>query len=170
MQTSLVVSGACAIMLAVAGGVVTEIGPWYRSLRKPRWQPPDWLFGPAWTLILGMAAWSASLGWDNAGSEGRRSVVLGLFIANAILHFVWSPLFFKFRRPDWALAEVGFLWLSIVVPIIYLAPISALASWLLIPYLVWVTFASRLNLEIVRMNKPFTGRRPHASPLSGRHG
>ena len=159
MQTSLIVSGVAALVLTGAGGLVTEIGPWYRMLRKPRWQPPDWLFGPAWTIILGLAAWSASLGWESAPTAGWRAAIVALFVANAVFHFTWSPLFFKFRRPDWALAEVGFLWASILALIVVLAPFSPLASALLVPYLAWVTFASRLNLEIVRLNGPFTASR-----------
>jgi benzodiazapine receptor len=65
---------------------------------------------------------------------------------------LWSPLFFNLKRPDWALIEVPFLWLSIVALILGMAPFSALASWLLVPYLLWVSFAAFLNLTIVRLN------------------
>ena len=155
MNTSLIVSGLAAVALAVGGGLLTEVGPWYRALRKPSWQPPDWLFGPAWTVILGLAAWSASLGWEAAQSGGERAVVVGLFGANALFHLLWSPLFFKFRRPDWALAEVVFLWASLVALVAWLGPRAPLAAWLLVPYLLWVTFAAWLNLTIVRLNAPF---------------
>jgi tryptophan-rich sensory protein len=151
---SLIVAGLGAVAMALAGGLLTEIGPWYRALRKPSWQPPDWLFGPAWTLILGLEAWSASLGWDHA-DPAQRPLVVGLFAINAALHVLWSPLFFKLRRPDWALLEVPLLWLSIAALIIALAPISPLASALLAPYLCWVTFATWLNYTIVRLNRPF---------------
>ncbi len=154
---SLIVAGLVAVVVTLAGGLLTEIGPWYRGLRKPSWQPPDWLFGPAWTLILALAAWSASLGWDAATPE-QRPMVVGLFLLNATLHFLWSPLFFKLRRPDWALIEVPLLWLSILALIVALAPISTLASVLLTPYILWVTFAAYLNLTIVRLNGPFSAR------------
>ena len=78
-----------------------------------------------------------------------------LFLANGALNLIWSPLFFRWRRPDWALYEVPLLWLSILVPMIVLAPINSLASLLLLPYLLWVSFASYLNLTIVRLNRPF---------------
>src|SRR3954454_1414579 len=135
MTWTLLVSGLCAVLLAGAGGLLTEIGPWYFALRKPSWQPPDWLFGPAWTLILGLAAWSAALAWDAAAGPGERTMVVVLFALNGLFHLLWSPLFFKFRRPDWALAEVPFLFLSIAVLMVALAPISRLASLLLAPYL-----------------------------------
>lgn len=151
----LIVAGLGAVALSAAGGLLTDIGPWYDALRKPPWQPPDWLFGPAWTLILGLAAWSAALGWTASTSPGQCALVVTLFGLNALFHLLWSPLFFKFRRPDWALAEVPLLWLSILTLIIVLAPISTLAAWLLAPYLAWVAFAAWLNLTIVRLNRPF---------------
>ncbi len=150
----LIVAGGFALLLGAAGGVLTKIGPWYRELRKPSWQPPDWLFGPAWTLILALAAWSAALGWIRADGSQRTAVVI-LFGLNAVFHLLWSPLFFTLQRPDWALAEVSLLWLSILALVIVLAPISMLASSLMAPYLLWVSFASFLNWRIVQLNRPF---------------
>jgi tryptophan-rich sensory protein len=69
---------------------------------------------------------------------------------------LWTPLFFNLRRPDWALIEVVFLWLSVAALIIGLAPYSSQASWLLVPYLLWVSFAGYLTLKIVRLNRPFS--------------
>jgi tryptophan-rich sensory protein len=79
--------------------------------------------------------------------------ILVLFGINILLHMLWSPLFFNLRRPDWALIEVPFLWLSIVALMLGLAPISSASVWLLTPYLLWVTFAAFLNWTIVRMNR-----------------
>ena len=155
MHWSLIVALLGAIALAGAGGLATQIGPWYRNLRKPSWQPPDWLFGPAWTVILGLAAWSASLAWDAAPDAGLRTKVVVLFGVNALFHFAWSPLFFRWHRPDWALYEVTFLWTSVLALVIGTAPLSPLASWLVVPYLAWVTFAAYLNLTVVRLNRPF---------------
>nr|WP_314446160.1 TspO/MBR family protein [uncultured Sphingomonas sp.] len=152
MSTPVIVSFGVALFLGIAGGLLTEVGPWYRSLRKPRLNPPDWLFGPAWTLILGLAAWSATIAWDAAAGDEQRRVVLLLFGANALLHLLWSPLFFKWKRPDWALAEVVFLWASLVALVVGLAPISHKASLLILPYLLWVSFAAWLNWQIVRLN------------------
>jgi len=149
------VSGGIAILLGVAGGLLTTIGPWYRNLRKPRLQPPDWLFGPAWTIILGLAAYSAGLAWNAAAAPEMRARVVILFGINALCHLLWSPLFFKFRRPDWSLIEVVFLWVSLVALVIGLAPISQTASLLILPYLAWVSFAAWLNWTIVRLNGPF---------------
>ena len=158
MLTPLIVAGLAALVLTAAGGLLTEIGPWYRQLRKPSWQPPDWAFGPAWTLILALAAWSAALAWTTAPTPGARITVLILYSLNGLFHLIWSPLFFKFKRPDWALFEVPLLWLSILAPMIVVAPFAPLASWMLLPYLLWVSFAAYLNLTIVRLNGPFTVR------------
>ena len=155
MWIPIIIAAGGAILLGAVGGLMTPIGPWYRNLRKPGLQPPDWLFGPAWTIILGLAAWSAVIAW-NAAADGaaRRSVVI-LFVTNAVCHLLWSPLFFKLRRPDWALVEVVFLWGSLVALVVGLWPISHQASLLITPYLLWVSFASWLNSAIVRLNRPF---------------
>ena len=148
-----------AVILGGAGGLLTTIGPWYRALKKPPWQPPDWLFGPAWTLILGLAAWAAVLAWHGAGDDAGRTAVIILYGVNFVGHFLWSPLFFNWRRPDWALIEVVFLWASVLALCIGLRQYSVLASWLIVPYFIWVSFAAMLNLYIVRLNGPFTGAR-----------
>ncbi len=144
-----------AVILGGAGGLLTTIGPWYRALKKPPWQPPDWLFGPAWTLILGLAAWAAVLAWNGAVDDAGRTAIIVLYGVNFVFHFFWSPLFFNFRRPDWALIEVVFLWGSVLALCVALRQFSVLASWLIVPYFVWVSFAAILNLFIVRLNAPF---------------
>lgn len=151
----LYVSGASAIALLVVGGLATPIGDWYKNLRKPSFQPPNWLFGPAWTIILGLAAWSAALAWTAAPDSASRTSVVILFAVNALFHFLWSPLFFALKRPDWALVEVVFLWGSLVALLVGLAPLSTLAAALIVPYFLWVSFAAVLNLAIVRLNAPF---------------
>lgn len=150
--------GAVLWGLVVAGGgaVLTDLTPWYRNLIKPSWQPPDWLFGPAWSVILTLASVSAYLAWRDSPDGGSRIMVACLFLANGVFNLLWSPLFFRMRRPDWALYEVPFLWLSVLAPMILLAPINRYSSLLLAPYLIWVSFASFLNLTIVRLNAPFT--------------
>jgi len=155
MTVTIIVAAVLALALAAAGGLLTDVGPWYRNLRKPRLQPPDWLFGPAWTLILGMAAAAGVLAWHHAPDSGARLRIAILFATNFIFHLLWSPLFFTWKRPDWAFVEVFFLWFSILALVIGLAPYSATASWLVVPYLAWVTFAAWLNWTIVHLNKPF---------------
>jgi tryptophan-rich sensory protein len=146
---------AAAFAVAGVGALITELGPWYYGLRKPSWQPPDWLFGPAWTVIFSLIALAGILAWQRAPDAAARRRVIWFFGLNAALNILWSGLFFRLHRPDWALIEVAFLWLSIVVLIWIPASYSRGASWLLVPYLAWVTFAALLNLAVVRLNYPF---------------
>jgi translocator protein len=153
----ILVAAGVALLVAILGGLATDVGPWYRALQKPAWTPPDWLFGPAWTLIYALAALSAVEAWRAAaGSPARRRAIIGLFVANGALNVLWSVLFFAQRRPDWALFGVALLWLSIFSIIVMLGqrPPRRPAA-LMVPYLAWVTFAALLNLAVVRMNPPF---------------
>jgi benzodiazapine receptor len=155
-----VIAAAWAVVTAGTGALITELGPWYRALRKPAWQPPDWLFGPAWTLIFLCAALAGVLAWRGgtpsaAASAGQLVLV---YLVNALLNVGWSLLFFRLRRPDWALLEVVPLWCSIVAMLIVVQRTSAAGAALLAPYLAWVTFAAVLNRTIVRLNQPFEGR------------
>jgi len=149
------VAAAVAIGIATIGGTLTDTGPWYQALKKPSWQPPDWLFGPAWTTIFALATMSAVSAWRAATTRAQREWVIGLFALNGFLNVLWSMLFFALRRPDWALLEVVLLWLSILLPILVFWRLSRAASYYLLPYLAWVTFAAYLNLTIVRLNAPF---------------
>jgi len=155
MTLTIIVATIITVLVLGTGAAVTKVGPWYRNLRKPSWNPPEWVFGPAWTVILGLAAWAGVLAWTGAPDADMRLLIAVLFGVNIALHLLWSPLFFNLRRPDWALIEVVFFWLSVLALIVALAPISPLAGWLLLPYLLWVAFAAFLNLKIVRMNAPF---------------
>jgi translocator protein len=154
MTLPIIVAAIIAILVLWIGGAMTTVGPWYHNLRKPPWNPPRWIFGPAWTVILGLAATAGVLAWMNA-PDGAHTHVAVLFCINIVLQMLWSPLFFRLRRPDWALIEVPFLWLSIVTLMVRVAPFSPMASWLLLPYLLWVTFAAILNFTIVLRNPPF---------------
>lgn len=155
MPTPVIIAAGVAIFLGMFGGLMTPIGDWYRDLKKPALQPPNWLFGPAWTIILGLAAWSAVIAWNAAADDAARTAVVILFATNAVFHALWSPLFFRLRRPDWALIEVVFLWASLVALVVGLWPISPKASLLILPYFLWVSFACWLNYAIVRLNRPF---------------
>jgi len=138
--------------LAASTGAFFRPGDWYRNLAKPRWNPPDWLFPPAWTLLyilIGAAGW---LAWREAGFAGA-GWALAIWLGSLFLNAGWSWLFFGLRRIDWALAEVVLLWLSIAATIAAFAPISTTAAWLLVPYLAWVGFAGALNLALYRLNR-----------------
>jgi tryptophan-rich sensory protein len=146
------IASAAAIAVATLGALTTDLGDWYARLHKPPWQPPDWLFGPAWTLIFAMTALSGVLYWWTNPPVQQRRGVLAAFAANGFFNFLWSLLFFRMKRPDWALLEVVVLWLSIVLIMALVIGRSRASFYLLIPYLLWVSFASFLNLTIVRLN------------------
>jgi len=150
------IAAMSAIGIAALGALMTDLGPWYANLRKPSWQPPDWLFGPVWTLIFALCALSGYIAWWEAPNRGGRDGIIGLFALNGFLNVLWSSIFFRVKRPDWALVEVGLLWFSIVLMIVVLMRYSRTASLLLLPYLAWVTFAAVLNWSVVRLNAPFS--------------
>jgi tryptophan-rich sensory protein len=145
-------AAAAAVLVASLGATITDIGPWYQNLRRPSWNPPDWVFGPVWTIIFGLAALAGVNAWRDAPNGNSRGTMIGLFALNGFLNVLWSLLFFRMQRPDWALREVLLLWLSVALLIFVLSRYSRLAAGLLIPYLIWVTFAATLNLEIVKLN------------------
>jgi benzodiazapine receptor len=154
MTPVIIVAVVVAAGMLLLGGLTTQTGQWYRDLNKPRWTPPNWAFAPAWTVILALAAWAGVLAWSHAATATERLFVLAAYAANVLLHGLWSPLFFRARRPDWALIEIPLLWVSIAALIVAVTPLSTFAGLLLLPYLLWVSFAALLNLAIVRLNPP----------------
>ncbi len=142
-------------LIAALGATITQLGPWYHELVQPSWAPPDIAFGPAWTLIFGLCAISATTAWMAAPTRDTASTVLGMFALNGFLNLLWSFLFFRAHRPDLAAWEVWLLWASIAALILVCWRFSRLAAWLLLPYLLWVSFAGALNEAVVALNQPF---------------
>ncbi len=124
-------------------------GEWYQALAKPVWTPPDWLFGPAWTLLYALMALAAWKVWIAAR---RIDLALAVYAAQLLLNASWSWLFFGLQRVDLALADIVALWLLIIVTIVLFRRRDRLASMLLWPYLAWVTYAAALTFEIWRLN------------------
>jgi translocator protein len=149
------IAAVAAMFVAVLGGLMTDLGPWYMALKQPAWKPPDWAFGPIWTTIFALAAAAGVIGWRRAPARADRELMLVLFAANGFLNVLWSLLYFRLHRPDWSLFEVPLLWLSVLALIVVLAHFAKTAAWLLAPYLVWVTLAALLNWQTVRLNGPF---------------
>ena len=146
---------ACAI--AALMGALFPAQRWYRSLKRPGWSPPAWLFGPVWTLLyilIAIAGWRLALFWP-APAALAALVAWGVQI---VLNAVWTPLFFGLRRPDLAFYEITILWLAIAATILLAAPVDGLAALLMLPYLAWAGFAAALNFSIWRLN----GSRPQA--------
>lgn len=129
----------------------SALGHWYQSLAKPTWNPPQAVFGPVWTalyLIMAIAAW---LVWRR-GSETEVIPAMTAYFGQLVLNVLWPLIFFGLRAPGWAVIDILFLWIAILVSMLQFGRVSRLAAWLLVPYLAWVTFASALNITIWRIN------------------
>lgn len=142
------------VVVAGLGGAATDLGAWYRGLRQPAWKPPDAWFGPIWSAIYVFVIASIVLTWGAADAAMRR-LLLALWFGNGLLNVLWSVLFFTWRRPDWALLEVGLLWLSTLALVVASARVSRTAAALLVSYLAWVSVAAKLNFDVVALNGPF---------------
>ncbi len=143
-----------AICAAGAGaGLLFPPGDWYQSLAKPTWNPPSWLFGPAWTtlyVLLGIGAW---LVWREPGVEPheRRNAWLA-FTVHAVLNLAWTPIFFGLRQPGLAFASISLLWLAALWLTLQFGRVRPLAGYLQIPLVLWVSFAWTLNGTLWLMN------------------
>lgn len=151
--TVLLVLLAASAVVAWVGATWTasSVGGWYTTLEKPSWTPPDYLFGPVWTLLYAAMAVAAWLVWRRGGWRGN-AVALGLYGLQLLLNLVWSGLFFGQRSPFWGLVDITFLWLAILATLVLFFRRSRLAGWLMVPYLLWVTYAGALNFAIWRLN------------------
>jgi benzodiazapine receptor len=147
----------CFIFVCMAagglGGFVTtpRIPGWYAQLAKPEWTPPNWVFGPVWTLLYLMMAVAGWLVWRQRGI-GRAKLSFGLFAVQLALNSAWTILFFGLRNPGAALVDIIMLWLAILATLVMFFRYSRWAGILLVPYLAWVSFAAVLNLVIWHAN------------------
>ena len=139
--------------VAAVGGLATtpNIPNWYASLAKPSWTPPDWIFGPVWSVLYLSMAVAAWLVWRQAGLAGA-AVPMALFGIQLLLNTLWSWLFFGLHSPSAALVDIILLWTAIAATMVAFWRRSMVAGIIFLPYLVWVSFASVLNLAIWRLN------------------
>ena len=155
--TQQVVGLVVAILICFAasgiGGLATasQITGWYADLDKPTWTPPDWVFGPVWTLLYLMMAIAAWLVWRQDGFAGAK-LPLFLFAIQLVLNTLWSVLFFGLQNPAAAAGEIVLLGAAILATMIAFWKRSKWAGLLLLPYLLWVSFAALLNVAIWRLN------------------
>lgn len=137
---------------AFAGMFTSEAIPgWYATLNRPSFNPPNWLFGPVWTTLYLLMGISFYLIWKQEKSKERDFAMLFFFV-QLTLNFAWSFIFFYFNKIGLAFAEIILLWLSIVVMIIRFYKIKPITAYMNIPYLLWVSFASILNLSYYLLN------------------
>jgi benzodiazapine receptor len=146
-------AAATAAVSAVGSGVTKRgRGLWYRLLRKPRYNPPAWMFGPVWTALYGLMSWSAFRIWKQPASP-ERTRALEIWGTQLALNGMWTPLFFGKHAPRAAMADLGALWLAVAAYIKVASKIDRVAAGLMAPYLGWVSFAGFLNAGIVRRNR-----------------
>lgn len=149
----LAVSILIPLLIGFLGGIITSssVRSWYKTLNKPSFNPPNWLFSPVWTILFILIGISFYLVWKkNFGNN--RNIAIGVFLFQIILNFLWSLLFFGLRNPLFALIEIVILWIVILINTITFYRISKVAGILLIPYLIWVSFATILNYFIFKLN------------------
>jgi tryptophan-rich sensory protein len=144
-----------AELLGGIGGYVTagSIGDWYQHLVKPPGTPPNWLFGPVWGVLYAMIGLSFAIVWHGGfgGADGRRALLL--FVIQAILNLAWTPTFFGLHQMLVALVVILLLWAAILATIVAFAKRSKIAAYLLVPYLLWVSYASYLNAGYWWLNR-----------------
>lgn len=147
-----------AILICQLAGVIGSIATfpsiptWYAALNKPAFNPPNWIFGPVWTTLFTLMGIAAYLIWQVGYQYPKVKQALKIFALQLILNSFWSILFFGLQNPLAALIEILVLWATILTTIILFRRLSKVAGWLLIPYLLWVSFAAVLNLAIVVLN------------------
>jgi tryptophan-rich sensory protein len=136
-----------------SAATMSSIPTWYASLQKPAFNPPNWIFAPVWTTLFIMMGVAAFLVWDKGLENKKVRISLAIFGLQLLLNVLWSILFFGLQSPRYAFIDMIMLWASMLATIIYFYRISAVAAYLLIPYILWVSFAAALNLSIVILNR-----------------
>jgi len=150
-----VISLAITLVIGFVASLFTrpEIAGWYSTLHKPSFNPPSWLFAPVWTAIYILIAIAAYLVWKQRNAATAYHATAGIYFIQLLLNFSWSIVFFGMHEILGALVVIILLWLSITINIIWFGKFSKIAAWLLVPYLLWVSFASLLNLNIYLFNR-----------------
>ncbi len=144
-----------AVIICEAAGIIGSVFTmdgvrnWYPTLIKPDFNPPNWLFGPVWTTLFLLMGISLYLIWQ----QKKNREALSVFGIQLFLNVMWSVLFFYLHQPLWAFMEIIVLWIFILLSIIYFYKISKPAAYLLIPYILWVSFAAFLNYTLYSLNK-----------------
>jgi len=157
-KLSLPIKMAISIVICLGIGLLSGIATsssiqsWYTTLNKPSFNPPNWLFAPAWTILYTLMGISVAYIWHAGWKNTEVKTAIFIFAAQLMLNAFWSVAFFGMQNPPLALAVILILWVLIFICIVRFKPIKALAAYLLIPYLLWVTFATVLNVSIILLN------------------
>ncbi len=148
----LIMTGCYAVAFLGFEATYSGLQGWYQQLSKPSFNPPDWLFGPIWTVLYGCIGVAACIVWASP-SSARRSIALALFWIQLFLNGVWPFLFFAGHMLLLSFAGIVALWFAITITLVAFFRVRASAGFLFVPYIIWVTFAAFLNFAIWRMNR-----------------
>lgn len=150
----LIISLALPLGLGTVAGIFTaqSVPEWYANLNRPSFNPPNWIFGPVWTTLYIVMGISLFMIWKQEISK-ERNLAIFVFMLQLLLNFGWSFIFFYFKMIGFALIEIILLWITIVMMLFLLYRIQPMASFLNIPYLLWVTFATVLNGSYYFLNR-----------------
>jgi len=150
----LVIAIVISELAGIVGSVftVSAIPTWYATLQKPSFSPPNWIFGPAWTTLYFLMGIAAFLVWKKGLERKDVKIALGVFGGQLVLNALWSIIFFGLHNPFWAFIEIIVLWLAILATMFAFYKISRPAAYLLLPYILWVSFAAVLNFSIMILN------------------
>jgi tryptophan-rich sensory protein len=143
---------ACNVIGSVGALWTASDGSWYKSINKPSFNPPSWVFGPVWTLLFTLMGIAIYLVWI-APSSQIRVIALSLFVIQFIFNVLWSYLFFGANNPLWSLIEILVLLIVILATGIYFYMVNRFSGYLIIPYFLWVSFATFLNYSIWNINR-----------------
>lgn len=152
--SKLVIAIVISELAGIIGSVFTtpSIPTWYAGLAKPALNPPAWVFGPVWTTLYFLMGIAAFLVWKKGLERKDVKIALSLFGGQLVLNTLWSIIFFGLHNPFWAFIEIIVLWLAILWTILAFYKISRPAACLLLPYILWVSFAGYLNYSIWVLN------------------
>jgi len=152
--TKIIIALIVCVGLGFLSGYFTasSINTWYSELNKPFFNPPNWIFGPAWTLLYTLMAVAFALVWDSRTKIHLKSKAMKLFVAQFALNLVWTPVFFGLHQIAIALLIIVFLWILIFKTMQAFKRVNMTSYYLMIPYLLWVSFATALNASILYLN------------------
>lgn len=150
----LIIAIAVSQFAGIIGSLFTmsAIPNWYTTIEKPVLNPPSWIFGPVWVTLYILMGVSAFLVWREGWKKKEVKIALSIFGVQLFLNALWSVIFFGLQSPAWAFLNIVLLWITIVWTMVVFFKISKLATYLLVPYILWVSFASYLNLAIWMLN------------------
>lgn len=150
----LIISIVICQLAGLIGSLFTmsKIPTWYMTLNKPELAPPNWLFGPVWTTLFVLMGIALYMVWKQGTDKKDVKIALYVFGTQLILNVLWSIIFFGIENTGAAFIEIISLWISILLSIIYFYKVNKVASYLLLPYIAWVSFASYLNFMIWMLN------------------